>query len=141
METIERYENFLEMTAENGDGTAVCLSSDMCVGDKVRDYIAHAPQDMDLNSILNITVSNTSLRNFKDPMTSNKIFIEVGLDSRQKTNSNDVVDLAGWEDIMEVVCVYCGLEFDESDFYVSTDDELTDDSQSCDSGNSFLRDS
>ena len=141
METIERYENFLKMTAENGDGTAVCLSSGMCVGDKVRDYIAHAPQDMDLNEILNITVSNTSLRNFKDPMTSNKIFIEVGLDSRQKTNSSDVVDLAGWEDIMEVVCVYCGLEFDESDFYVSTDDELTDDSQSCDSGNSFLRDS
>jgi pheromone-response scaffold protein len=141
METIERYENFLKMTAENGNGTAVCLSSGMCVGDKVRDYIVHAPQDMDLNEILNITVSNTSLRNFKDPMTSNKIFIEVGLDSRQKTNSSDVVDLAGWEDIMEVVCVYCGLEFDESDFYVSTDDELTDDSQSCDSGNSFLRDS
>lgn len=70
-----------------------------------------------------IAISNTSLHKMSDVSGVRKILIEVGLDSHEKRDRKDVSDLAEWDDAMEVICGYCGLEFDESDFFSDYDSD------------------
>lgn len=79
-----------------------------------------------LDNSLVIVMSNASLSSFTLTSVISNILIEIGLDFRQKSNRPDVTDLASWDDIMEVICLYCGLEFDESDFYLSSDSDDSD---------------
>lgn len=91
---------------------------------KITDYTNKNKKESD---IVHVMISNASLKKIKDIPTTNNILIELGLDNNNKSNRLDVVDLADWSEIMEVICAFCGLEFDESDFYFSSDDSDTDD--------------
>lgn len=97
---------------------------DETVYHRIIEYTNKNKKDPD---IVNVMISNTSLKKIKDIPTINNILIELGLDIKNKSNRLDVVDLADWSEIMEVICAFCGLEFDESDFYLSSDDSDTDD--------------
>lgn len=94
-------------------------------------YIEKLQDTVPLSSILNVIVSNTSLQKVREIPTTSNIMVEIGIEADKKSNRPDVADLADWTDIMEVICVCCGLEFDESDFYPSSGDENEmDDAQS-----------
>lgn len=77
--------------------------------------------------VTTMIISNSSLKDISSLQTATSLLVEIGLDARKKSNREDVADLASWDDIMEVICVYCGLEFDESDFYHSSDNDDDDD--------------
>ncbi|TID14977.1 hypothetical protein CANINC_004648 [Pichia inconspicua] len=109
---VDEFQDYLKSNSRSyGNGTV----------DKVtQEYISNVGI---YDSIVNIYISNTSLKNVANPFMLNQLLIEVGLDGEHRSNRSDVDDLASWEDVMEVVCNHCGLEFDESDFYVSSEEE------------------
>lgn len=102
-------------------------------------YLETSSSSLEYGDIISVIISNTSLINVRDIPTMNNIMIEVGLDLHQKSNRADVSDLADWDDAMEVICVCCGLEFDESDFCLSSvDDDSCSDSDDADNNESNI---
>ena len=125
-DTMEKYRQFLEMYGTIGYSDNDSLNNKIkneTIEDKISNYVEKSKHSIDVSDMILIAVSNTSIKKLVGNCNLTNILIEVGLDSRQKTYNKNIVDLADWNDIMEVVCGYCGLEFDESDFYVSSDDE------------------
>lgn len=117
---IDKYQDYLMKKTKK-------VNNGLNLYNLIDEYIQTTPAR---GEIVNIVLSNTSLAQFKDVPTTNNVMIEIGLDSNKKSNRVDVSDIAEWSDIMEVICVRCGLEFDESDFYISSDDESDDDTDS-----------
>lgn len=81
--------------------------------------IIHNNKNTSIEDIHNILLSNTTLNNIGQLPTRKNIMIEIGLLSENKSFKSNIVDLADWDDVMEVICSFCSLEFDESDFELS----------------------
>ena len=127
---LSKIDDFQALLQRNRNGLKK-LQSSTCIGKVVEHYTQKFQSTVSLGSILNVIVSNTSLQNVRNIPTTSNIMIEIGLEAGKRSNRPEVADLADWTDIMEVICVCCGLEFDESDFYPSSCDENDlDDAQS-----------
>lgn len=129
------YKGKIDMIMDKIDDFQNFLLDKSCntVKPKVEDIINDQLSD-DIDSTISIVISSSTLNNFGNVSTYSRILMEVGLDGRHKSKRDDVKDLASWDEIMEVICVCCGLEFDESDFYNSSSDD-DDDYGDDDNGN------
>lgn len=72
-----------------------------------------------IEDIHTILLSNTGLKNIGPLPTKKNIMVEIGLLNENKSFRSNVIDLSDWEDVMEVICNSCSLEFDEDDFEFS----------------------
>ncbi|QPG76171.1 hypothetical protein FOA43_003557 [Brettanomyces nanus] len=73
-----------------------------------------------------VVISSASLNEYEPPDDSDSVLIEVNSANDVK-GGPDVIKLINWEDVMEAICSHCGLEFDDSDFERSSDEENEDD--------------
>lgn len=119
---LSKLDDFQDSLQHNSNGLNE-LQRTTRVGNVLEQYIQKYQSSVSLGSILNVIVSSTSLQSVRNIPTTSNIMIEIGLEAEKRSNRPDVADLADWTDIMEVICVCCGLEFDESDFYPSSCDE------------------
>jgi hypothetical protein len=104
------------------------------LADEINHYVNIT--NVDESNIITIMISNATLNNIESIPTTDSILIEIGLEANKKSNREDINDLASWDDIMEVICIYCSLEFNESDFYMSSEDRDDDDEEDYEEGDS-----
>lgn len=81
--------------------------------------IMHSNSVCKTDDIHTVLLSNASLKNVGPLPTKRSIMLEIGLLDENKSFRSNVVDLANWEGVMEVICDNCLLEFDESDLEFS----------------------
>ncbi|CDK29692.1 unnamed protein product [Kuraishia capsulata CBS 1993] len=78
-----------------------------------------------LEKVTTVAVSTTPLRDLKAFPTQKNVFVEVTTtpDMKLLNNRHSVMNVTRWDDVMEYICQCLGLEFDESDFESSSDED------------------
>lgn len=88
--------------------------------------VVHHSSDYTIDEIATILLSNGALHSLGPLPTKKNFKLEIGLSNENKSFRSDLFDLADWEQVMEIICECCCLEFDESDLEMSDDDCGTD---------------
>lgn len=119
---IDRY----ELDHENTLGEAETLT------ERINNASTMPPGPVTVKSVLSdlqgsilVVMSNTSLDQLAD--LPDALLIEVNSTAKQTSKDSKIESLISWEDAMEVICTQCGLEFDDTDFGIISD-ESDDDS-------------
>ncbi|VEU23339.1 DEKNAAC104450 [Brettanomyces naardenensis] len=95
-------------------------------GDSLDSVIHQYMSGYKVNDTTLIVLSSSSLDNYKAPEDMESVLIEINSRTQKSGSRPDTVRLISWDDVMEVICSRCGLEFDDSDFDISTDEEEED---------------
>ncbi|KAG7820308.1 hypothetical protein KL928_001745 [Ogataea angusta] len=124
---IDEYHKLLNDVTPTADENRVHWGTDDTLCATLQNFRDKCPHS-ELEDLATVVLSVTPLSELSRLPTSKNIFVEIStppnLNGSHRRSS--VFNVTGWEDAMEAICSYTGLEFDDSDFE-DTSDESDDD--------------
>ncbi|KAH3668966.1 hypothetical protein OGAPHI_002721 [Ogataea philodendri] len=120
---VDEYQNLLQVITPTADETKAHWEEDSMLGSTLNNILETDERHKD-QDITTVVLSASSLSGLADLPTARNIFIEISTSPEMANGGKraSIFNVTGWEDAMEAICAYIGLEFDDSDFDNSSDD-------------------
>ncbi|KAG7728809.1 hypothetical protein KL948_003846 [Ogataea haglerorum] len=124
---IDEYQKLLNDVTPTADENKVHWAMDDTLSAKLQNFRDKCP-DPELDDLATVVLSVTPLSELNRLPTSKNIFVEISTPPNLNVSHrrSSVFNVAGWEDAMEAICSYIGLEFDDSDFEYTSDENDDD---------------